>query len=82
MPRHRDGFLLSSWPDNPLINVVLGIRREEEKEENSKYGKMGGKEHPLEKPRERGGCGQRQPIHPACSTLPGLGMNGIYCPLK
>lgn len=30
MPRHRDGFLLSSWPDNPAIGTVEGIGREEE----------------------------------------------------
>lgn len=43
MPRHRDGFLLSSWPDNPAISTVEGIRREEEGRKTANLGKKGEK---------------------------------------
>lgn len=43
MSRHRDGFLLSSWPDNPVIGTADGIRKERRKGEKSKCGQRGKK---------------------------------------
>lgn len=31
MGRHGDRFLLSSWPDNPVIGTAEGIRKEKRK---------------------------------------------------
>lgn len=87
MPRRRDRFLLSSRPDNPAVGPAERIRKEKRKGgkrqmwargEKIPSGEGGQRERRSEERRSV----QRQPIHPARSRLPGLGMNEIYCPLK
>lgn len=66
MPRHRDRFFLSSWPDNPVIGTAERTREERRKGGEQQMWARGEKSR-LEGAQERGGCVQRQPIHPTRS---------------
>lgn len=76
MPRHGDRFLLSSWPDNPVIGAAEGIRKERRKTAN--VGK-GGKNSPAEMPvggragAERGAAFRASPSIPHAPACQGWG---------
>jgi len=85
-PRHRDRFLLSSWPDNPVLGPAEGIRKERRKGGKANVGKGGKKTHPAEKLAGGSAGARRLRSAPAYSSrtllTAGAGMSEIYCPRK